>query len=208
MANWSFNEYAVKAATENVLNFVNRGLENLGLGPKDNIKDAIECLWKDGNEVLMSTFRPIPGTIKKINAPNIKSERDDMYSESELASESDEEVGLRSYDIDDTNGTTTIYMWGQTPWHYPHLWLAYLKETFDLKVYVCSHEERDVYNVYGEIDSLDFELAEKYFLENGPDWDDYGDERVVEYYEAYFKCSANLQNELLARFKDCVEGRG
>lgn len=62
-------------------------------------------------------------------------------------------------------------------------------------------------NVYGEIDSLDFEFAEKYFLENGPDWDDYGEERVVEYYEAYFKCSANLQNELLARFKDCVGGR-
>jgi hypothetical protein len=66
MANWSYNEYAVKAATENVLNFVNEGLKNLGTDPKDNIKDAIECLWKDGNEVLMSTFRPIPGTIKKL----------------------------------------------------------------------------------------------------------------------------------------------
>ena len=79
-----------------MINFVNEELKNLGTDPKDNIKDAIECLWKDGNEVLMSTFRPIPGTIKKINTPNIKSERDDMYSEGELASESDEEVGLRS----------------------------------------------------------------------------------------------------------------
>lgn len=199
MANWCFNEYAVKAATENVLNFVNRGLKNLGLGPKDNIKDAIECLWHDGNEVLMTYFI-VPEKFKKSGS-------DVGNEEGRPASESDEEVGLRSYDIDDTNGTTTIYMWGQTPWHYPHLWLAYLKVTFDLKVYVCSHEGRDVYNTYGEIDSLDFEFAEKYFLEYCPDWDDYGDERVEEYYEAYFKCSTDLQKELLARFKDCVEGR-
>ena len=45
---------------------------------------------------------------------------------------------------------------------------------------------------------MDFEFAEKYFLENEPDWDDYGDERVGEYYDAYFKCSTNLQYELSA----------
>ncbi|MBR4917896.1 MAG: hypothetical protein IKZ52_01595 [Bacteroidales bacterium] len=199
MANWCFNEYAVKAATKNVLNFVNRGLENLGLEPKDNIKDAIESLWNDDNKVLMSSFI-VSETFKKLGS-------DVGNEEGRPALESNEKVGLSSYLIDDATGNTTIYMWGHTPWRFPYHWLAYVKNTYDLKVYLCSHEEADAFNVYGEIDSLDFEFAEKYFLENGPDWDDYGDERVVEYYEAYFKCSSDLKEELLARFKDCVEGR-
>ena len=60
MPNWCNNNYAVKAATENVLNFVNEGLKNLGMETKDNIGDAIRSLWDGKNEVTMATFRPIP----------------------------------------------------------------------------------------------------------------------------------------------------
>ena len=246
MPNWSYNEYAVKSATEHVLNFVNEGLKSLGMETKDNIKDAIESLWNGNNEVSMSTFRPVPETFEKYDTTNEKLERDSMYGEGRPAFKSDEEyetysrefdeavkyqketygvvgsydyncevaygckwdaeVHLRSYSIDETDGVTTIYMWGQTPWCYPYLWLAYLKETFKIIVYICQHEEKNMYNAYGEIDNVDFEFAENYFLKNGPDWDDYGQEREVEYYEDYFRCSTNLQYELLARFKNCVEG--
>ena len=46
MANWSYNIYAVKSATKNVLNFVNEGLKNKGIEPMDNIEKAIEKLWE------------------------------------------------------------------------------------------------------------------------------------------------------------------
>ena len=45
MPNWSYNVYAVKAKTKNVLDFVNEGLKNLSLEPRVDIKDAIENLW-------------------------------------------------------------------------------------------------------------------------------------------------------------------
>ena len=247
MPNWSNNEYAVKAATENVLNFVNEGLKNLGLETKNNIKDAIECLWNGTNDVRMSTFRPIPETFKKYDTSNMKLERDAMYDKDRPAFKSDEEyetysreydealryqkdtygvvgwydynseiafgckwdteVGLRSYCVEETDGTTTIYMFGKTPWCAPDLWLVYIKETFNLKVYICSHESQNFYNIYGEIDSVNFEFGEQYVIENEPQWEDYGDEKMDEYYDAYTIFINELQDELLARFKDCVEGR-
>lgn len=248
MPNWSYNDYAVKAATENVLEFVNEGLKNLGLETKNNIKDAIECLWNGKNDVNMSTFRPVPETFEKYDTTNGKWQRYDMNDENKPVFKSDEEyetysreydeavryqkdtygvvgwydynnevaygckwdaeVELKSYSVDEVTGTTTIYMFGQTPWNFPYLWLTYIKDTFDLNVYVCSQEEANLYNAYGEIDSVDFEFGKKYFSENGPKWEDYGDERVVEYYKDYYKCYDELYKEMMARLSDCMEGTG
>lgn len=71
MPNWSTNIYAVKSSTKNVLGFVNEGLKNIGVEPMHNIKDAIEKLWEKNN-VMTSTFRPIPETFHKVDTTNDK----------------------------------------------------------------------------------------------------------------------------------------
>ena len=54
---------------------------------------------------------------------------------------------------------------------------------------------------------MDYDFEKNYFLENGPDWNDYGEEREEEYYDAYYQCKDEMYGELMIRFKDCVEGR-
>ena len=49
-----------------------------------------------------------------------------------------------------------------------------------------------VFNVYGEIDSVDYDFEKNYFLENGSDWNDYGEEREEEYYDAYYRCKDEM----------------
>lgn len=244
MPNWSTNNYSVKAATENVLNFVNEGLKNLGMEPKDNIKDAIESLWNGENEVCMSAFRPIPETFEKYDTTNSKLKRDSLGYEGKPAFKSDEEyetyskefdeavqyqkdtygvvgwydyncyvafgckwdmeVKLKSYNIDDANGTTTIFMWGETPWNYPYLWLEFIKHKFDLNVYICAQEEADFYNVYGEINNLNCEWAAKFLSENAPNSDDFDD--FDNFLEVYYPFRDQFTEELYSKFLDCVNG--
>ncbi|MBR1834191.1 MAG: hypothetical protein IJ785_01590 [Bacteroidales bacterium] len=101
MPNWCNNNYAVKAATKNVLNFVNEGLKNLGMETKDNISDAIRSLWDGKNEVTMATFRPIPGTFTKYDTTNEKMRRGalDWDTKEPLFKSDDEyETYCREYD--------------------------------------------------------------------------------------------------------------
>ena len=94
MPNWSYNVYAVKAKTKNVLDFVNEGLKNLGLEPRADIKDAIENLWKN-NKVMLSTFRPIPETYLKFGS---KRYRNDLLSgNSNFKSDEEYENYLKEY---------------------------------------------------------------------------------------------------------------
>lgn len=244
MANYSFNYYAVKSATENVLNFVNEGLKNLDLETKDNIKEAIESLWDGKNIVTMATFRPIPETIAKYGTIE-KKERDAMdydnfepffksdeeyetysreYDEAAKYNEAtygvtnwreynslfgfgcrgDSEVELKSYDIDDANGITTIYLDSDTAWSYPHLWLKYIKKTFNLNVYIFAQEEYDAYNLYGEIDSIDAKFAEDFFNDYEPDCEDFDSDD--DYCEAYYQFKVNLSKALYNKFLECVNG--
>lgn len=101
MPNWCNNNYAVKAATENVLNFVNEGLKNLGMETKDNIGDAIHSLWDGKNEVTMATFRPIPETFTKYDTTNKKRGRDALDGDTKeplFKSDDEYETYCREYD--------------------------------------------------------------------------------------------------------------
>ena len=244
MPNWSFNYYAVKSATGNVLNLVNEGRRNLGMQTKYNIKDAIESLWDGKNNVTMATFRPIPetivkyGTIKKMERdatdydtgePVFNSDEEyetysRKYEEAVKYNEAtygvtnwreynclvgfgckwDSEVNLKSYDIDNANGITTIYLDSDTAWSYPYRWLKYIKKTFNLNVYIFAQEEFDAYNLYGEIDNINAEYAEECFCDFAPDREDFDSED--EYCDAYAQFKVNLSRALYSKFQECVNG--
>ena len=244
MANISFNNYAVKSAMGNILNFVNEGLKNLGLETKNNIKNAIESLWNGKNNVTMSTFRPIPESIRKFGSFEKKKRDDFDYDTGEPVFKSDEEyvayskeydeavkhheetfgvtnwrdynclvgfgckwdseVELKSYHIDAESGITTIFMDGDTAWDYPYFWLKYIKETFGLNVYICAQEEFDSFNLYGEIDNIDDEFAEKYFNDHEPKRSDYNN--VEDYHKAYHQFRVDFSKSLYRKFQECVNG--
>lgn len=243
MPNWCINHYAVKAATENVLNFVNEGLKNLGMETKDNIGDAIRSLWDGKNEVTMATFRPIPETFEKYDTTNEKRGRGDLdwdtkeplfksddeyetycreYDEAvkyqketygvvgwydynclvAFGCKWDSEVVLESFNIDDSEGITTILMCGDTPWDFPEYWLLYIKKRFNLNVYVSSHDEFNNFNVFGEIDNLDYEWSKKYIRANEPVRNDYT--KFDEFCDAYTDYMNNLLEELHCKLMECV----
>ena len=176
-----FNTYAVKAATENVLNFVNEGLGNLGLETKDNIKDAIECLWNRNNDVEMSTFCPIPDVF-------------DM----------DSEVLLESYNTDVAKGVTTVYMWGETRSYFPYRWLEYIKDKYNLNVFIYTRDDMHCFQAYGEIDSVDYDYSKNYCREYEPKPKDFKDRD--DYTKALYKFIDELYSVLHERFEECVEG--
>ena len=111
-------------------------------------------------------------------------------------------MALDSFCIDDSRGITTILMSGDTPWCFPDLWLLYIKSRFNLNVYVSSHEEFNEFNVFGEIDSLDFQWAKEYEREKKPVRDDYTNDE--EFWEAYRTFWDNLIAELHSKLIECV----
>lgn len=247
MANWCYNTYVVKSTTKNVLNFVNEGLKNKGLEPRENVKEAIKTLWSS-NGVSMATFRPIPETFLKYDTTNKKHLRDSLdYETKEPLFKTDEEyeiyckeyddaanyqketygvvgwkdyncrigfgckwnteVELTNFEIDEEKGITTLYMSGETPWYYPVFWLKYIKNTFNLWVFICSHEESDFFHFYGEIDGdfieyYDFSTLEELY----PKESDYNDKN--EYYEAIRNFEDNLWINMSKNFTSYVDNYG
>lgn len=182
MANIIYCTYAVKAATENVLDYVNEGLKNLGLGTMENIKDGIGCLWNGNNHVVMSTFCPISD-----------------------AFDVDSEVLLHSYNTDVAKGVTTVYMWGETRGYIPYRWLKYIKGKYNLNVFIFARDDMHNFQVFGEIDSVDYDFAKNYFREHEPKPEDFNDRD--DYTKAWYKFIDELYSELHDRFEECVEGR-
>ena len=97
MANWSYNIYAVKSATKNVLNFVNEGLKNKGIEPMDNIEKAIEKLWETNN-VTMETFRPMPETFYNFDTKRSRGAIDYDTKEPLFKSDEEYETYCKEYD--------------------------------------------------------------------------------------------------------------
>ena len=181
MANIIYCTFAVKAATENVLDYVNEGLKNLGLGTMENIKDGIGGLWNGNNHVVMSTFCPISD-----------------------AFDVDSEVLLQSYNTDVAKGVTTVYMWGETRGYIPYRWLKYIKGKYNLNVFIFARDDMHNFQVFGEIDSVDYDYAKNYFREHQPKPEDFNDRNDFD--EAWVKFLNELYSGLHDRFEECVEG--
>lgn len=167
--------------------------------------------------ITMGTFRPIPIELLMYDTENfseVLADKKEYFTEiygkgswydwnkANLGCKWD--IGLDNlalyHDKDDEN--YMIYFENQTPWSSPEEWCKYIKNAFNLDVFICASEESDAYNYYSQIDVEEFDCNDFDKSANTPKREDYDSDD--EYCDAYFAYRDERINNMVDTFSDYV----
>ena len=163
-------------------------------------------------QLTLDTFRPMPETFLKYDTTN------NEENLKEVAQEQKKKYGCVGWydwgikyrgtkwnaEIDELalseSGNTAMLTFDcTTAWSIPEGWLRWVKDTFDVKVFICASEESDAFNFYGELGDDEFELSE----EDAPKKKDYDSDDA--YDVAYYDWLIEARDKMERDFLDYVE---
>lgn len=169
-----------------------------------------------GNGLTLDTFRPMPDTFIMWDTTNYKKELKNIakYQKRKYGV-----IGWYDYGIEKLRGVkwdtdlsnfrlsyeddniAVVEFDADTAWTYPFLWLEWVKNTFNVNVLLCVHEESNSFNFYGEIDECEKDFGD--FSPYKTKKEDYDNEH--DYYEALCEEEMEKVEEMNNEFEQFVE---
>jgi hypothetical protein len=111
------------------------------------------------------------------------------------------DADLQNFEYRELDGDAIISFSCQTAWYYPQAFLHWIKDTFNVAVFVMAIEESDEYAFYSEIDGEQY--GQPYSVEHP--YDEANAESNESYYDDWNNGEVEYYDEMFADFKELVD---
>lgn len=145
MSHYFYNTIVLKGRGENILQFLNAGLENSNLPKQNKMEDAYNVLISSATSDYLEYEYNENGrqcthkTTQRLSLGTFSNQLSDGVME------------IEDFELKKTTKISTITFYCDTLRSIPYTWLMWVRETFCLDVFVCTVEECAFYSIYGEV---------------------------------------------------------